>query len=954
MGDPSAFLGGGGETGALMAARDWSQTSLGPIADWPQSLRTATSILLRSTVPMVMLWGEDGVMLYNDAYSAFAGGRHPRLLGSQVREGWPEVAEFNDNVMRVGLAGGTLAYRDQELTLHRHGVPEQVWMDLDYSPVPDESGRPAGVIAIVVETTARVRAERQAGAERERLAQMFEQAPGFMCMLRGPEHRFEFVNAAYMRLVGHRDILGRTVAEALPEAVAQGYLDLLDGVYRSGRAHRADRAKFVMQGEPDAPLVERFVDFVYQPVVDPDGQVAGIFVEGSDVTEQVSGEASRRESEERLRLVIEGAKDHAIFTTDSAGLVTSWLAGAEAIFGWTAEEIVGRPASVLFTPEDRAIGADTHEFATAARHGYANDERWHLRKDGDRVFMNGSVHLLPRDAHGHERGYIKIARDETERRRVDEALREARGLNAPLLESSRDCIVVLDLEGHTQWVSPGGIEGMEVADVEAIIGLSWLRVWTGADHEAARAAVAEARAGGTGQFEGFCATHGGRPKWWDVAISPVPGPDGRPHRLISVARDITARKHAELDLKELNETLEHRVAEELAERTKAEDQLRQAQKMEAVGQLTGGLAHDFNNLLAGISGNLELMQTRIAQGRTGDIDRYLSAAQGASRRAAALTHRLLAFSRRQTLDPKPTDVNRLVAGMEELIRRTVGPAVAIEVVGSSGLWATLVDPPQLENALLNLCINARDAMPDGGRITVETANKWLDDRAAREHDMPAGQYVTLCVTDTGTGMPPDIVARVFDPFFTTKPMGQGTGLGLSMIYGFVRQSGGQVRIYSEVGAGTTVCLYLPRHYGQADEIEALPDLGDAPRAEAGLTVLVVDDEPTVRILIVEVLEELGYVAIEAADSAAGLKILQSDMRIDLLVTDVGLPGGLNGRQMVDAARGHRPHLKVLFITGYAENALLGHGHLEPGMQVMTKPFVMEALASRIDDLIKSG
>ncbi|WP_267428133.1 PAS domain-containing sensor histidine kinase [Methylobacterium sp. GC_Met_2] len=383
----------------------------------------------------------------------------------------------------------------------------------------------------------------------------------------------------------------------------------------------------------------------------------------------------------------------------------------------------------------------------------------------------------------------------------------------------------------------------------------------------------------------------------------------------------------------------------------AEEALRQAQKMEAVGQLTGGLAHDFNNLLAGISGSLELIQTRLAQGRMMDVDRYINAAQGAARRAAALTHRLLAFSRRQTLDPKPTDVNRLVAGLEELIRRTVGPAIAVEVIGAPGLWPALVDPPQLENALLNLCINARDAMPEGGRITIETANAWLDADAARHHDMPPGPYLSLCVADTGTGMPPAIIARVFEPFFTTKPLGQGTGLGLSMIYGFAQQSGGQVRIESEVGRGTNVCLHLPRHGGAVPEEDPRAAPGAPPRAAPGETVLVVDDEPTVRMLVTEVLEDLGYTAIEAADGVAGLKVLRSDVRIDLLVTDVGLPGGMNGRQMAEAGRETRPGLKVLFITGYADATVLGHGQLSPGMQVITKPFVVEVLGARIREMI---
>ncbi len=381
------------------------------------------------------------------------------------------------------------------------------------------------------------------------------------------------------------------------------------------------------------------------------------------------------------------------------------------------------------------------------------------------------------------------------------------------------------------------------------------------------------------------------------------------------------------------------------------EQLRQSQKMEAVGQLTGGLAHDFNNLLTGITGSLELLQTRLGQGRLKDLDRYIAAAQGACRRAAALTHRLLAFSRRQALESRPTDLNRLAAGMEELIRRTMRADIVVELVAAGGLWPTLCDPNQLENALLNLCINARDAMPDGGRLTIETANRWLDQRAARERDMPPGQYVSLSVTDSGTGMPPDVIARAFDPFFTTKPLGQGTGLGLSMIYGFVRQSGGQARIYSEPGQGTTVCLYLPRHLGAVEEAPATEGLLAAPRSERGETVLVVDDEPSVRMLATEVLEELGYQALEAADGPAALRVLQSDRRIDLLVTDLGLPGGLGGRQLAEQGRALRPGLAVLFITGYAENAVTGHGHLEAGTAVLTKPFSVEALAARIREMI---
>lgn len=385
-----------------------------------------------------------------------------------------------------------------------------------------------------------------------------------------------------------------------------------------------------------------------------------------------------------------------------------------------------------------------------------------------------------------------------------------------------------------------------------------------------------------------------------------------------------------------------------------EARLRQAQKMEAVGQLTSGLAHDFNNLLMGISGSLELLKMRLAQGRTIDLDHYIEAAQSSAGRAARLTHRLLAFSRRQTLEPKPIQANRLIAGMEDLVRRTIGPAIHFETKLEEGLWPTLCDPDQLENALLNLCINARDAMPDGGQLTIQTSNTWLDEKAAREHDMQPGQYVTFCIVDTGTGMSSEVQARAFDPFFTTKPSGEGTGLGLSMVYGFVQQSGGEIRIVSEPGAGTTICFYMPRYAGAMREDGEEADQAEVPETTTGHRVMVVDDEETVRSLIAEVLVDFGHSVVEAGDGASGLEVLRSDLDIDLLISDVGLPGGMTGRQMVDAARETRPDLKVLFITGYAEQAIFGDGRLNATTQVLTKPFAIEALATRIEAMMKGS
>ncbi|MEN3366302.1 MAG: hypothetical protein V7606_3576 [Burkholderiales bacterium] len=413
------------------------------------------------------------------------------------------------------------------------------------------------------------------------------------------------------------------------------------------------------------------------------------------------------------------------------------------------------------------------------------------------------------------------------------------------------------------------------------------------------------------------------------------------------------RRGAEEALRQLNETLEQRIAARTAELEIAHDQLRQAQKMEAVGQLTGGIAHDFNNLLAGIVANLEMMQIRINQGRTADLGRYIGSAMSSSDRASALTHRLLAFSRRQALDPKPTEINRLVLSMEELIRRSVGPGVQVNTALADDLWATMCDSHQLENALLNLAINARDAMADGGKLTIETCNTRSEDAPAPDAGTAQKEYVAVSVTDTGTGMTPEVLARAFDPFFTTKPLGQGTGLGLSMVYGFVNQSGGYIRIHSEPGKGTTVRIHMPRHTGTEDIRDAEHDRSAAPRAATTSTVLLVDDEAPIRLLGTEMLGELGYSVLTAEDGPAALRILQSSQRIDLLISDVGLPNGMSGRQLADAARALRPDLKVLFITGYVQVASLEKWKLEPGMELLTKPFKLDAFATKVGIMMDS-
>ncbi|MEB0107963.1 ATP-binding protein [Pseudomonas sp. MH9.3] len=400
------------------------------------------------------------------------------------------------------------------------------------------------------------------------------------------------------------------------------------------------------------------------------------------------------------------------------------------------------------------------------------------------------------------------------------------------------------------------------------------------------------------------------------------------------------------------ETLEQQVEERTAQLRSNEDALRQSQKMEAVGQLTGGIAHDFNNMLTGIIGSLELLRRRIARGKLDDLDSLIDLGVTSANRAAGLTHRLLAFSRRQSLDPKPVEINQLVNSMGELLQRSINESIALDMRLSGPLWTAEADPNQLESALLNLVLNARDAMPGGGRLTVETANRHLDSVfTAAYGTLQPGDYVELSVSDTGCGIPDSVIGRVFDPFFTTKPIGQGTGLGLSMIYGFARQSRGHVTIHSEVGKGTTVSLFLPRFAGEIAAQEATnPTL--LPYANAGETVLIVEDDPAVRVLVSAVLKELGYGFVEAVDAVTAVPIIESEQRIDLMISDVGLPG-MNGRQLAEIGRQIRPGLKVLFITGYAEHAAVRGGFLDPGMQLITKPFTFDLLTAKVREMIQA-
>lgn len=725
-----------------------------------------------------------------------------------------------------------------------------------------------------------------------------------------------------------------------------------------------------------------------------------------DVAERTRAMSERRrvelelkESAERFRTVFENA---------AVGMIeidADWrILGANAaycdIVGIRRDALAEQNCLAFTHEDDIELSQSALRKAAAGRKGERiSFEKRYIRSDGSEVWIRSNLAKI--SGHGPSVRFLKIVEDITQAKRTQHALEEKQQMLETLNRTGAALAAELDTERVVQIVTDAGVEltgaafGAFFYNVVNEEGEA-LRLFTlsGADrgdfekfgHPRATGIFAPTFSGeGVVRSDDVTADprygqnppHNGMPKnhlpvrsYLAVPVTSRSGevigglffghPDvavfneGSERLMVGLAgQAAVALDSARLfqAAQRANQTLEQRVEERTRELEQANEALRQAQKMEAVGQLTGGIAHDFNNLLAGISGSLEVIERRMSQGRTDGIERFLNGAKMSAQRAAALTQRLLAFSRRQTLDPKPTDANRLVLGMEDLIHRTVGPAIKVEVVGAAGLWATMVDQVQLESSLLNLAINARDAMPEGGRLIIETANKWLDERAARERDIPPGQYISICVTDTGTGIPNDIADRIFDPFFTTKPLGQGTGLGLSMIHGFVRQSGGQVRVYSELGQGTTMCLYLPRYMGEAvdEEHHLTSQIQDGG---AGETVLVIDDEPTVRMLVADILEEAGYVALEAEDGPSGLKLIESGRKIALLITDVGLPGGLNGRQVADAARELQPGLKVLFITGFAENAAISGGHLEPGMAVMTKPFVMADLANKITEMIE--
>lgn len=659
--------------------------------------------------------------------------------------------------------------------------------------------------------------------EVELLRSIFEQAPGFTVVLRGPQHVFEMVNTAYLDLVGQRELLGRTVREALPELAHQGFFELLDQVYTTGEAHVGRHARVELRTRPGQPLQTRHVDFVFQPVRQADGQVRGIFVQGYDLTPQVTAEQQAQTSQRRFETLAHTLPLH-VWTARADGAVQWCNDQVLEYLGFDPEQARATDWMEIVHPDDRAHTLAAWQRCVAAGDAYLNEFR--LRRHD-----------------GEYRWHLSRATP----------LRDAQGTIA-------------------QWVGSN-------TDI----------------HEQKASAALQA---------------------------------------------------------DLNNLLARRVDERTAELVRTQEALRHSQQLEAIGSLAGGIAHEFNNLLQVIGGNLQLMaQDLAAAGTQGErLNRALTAVQ----RGADLSRQLLSYGRRQPLQPEVIDLGQLIQGLEDLLRKTLGGGVEVLTVVDPQLWPTMVDAANLESALLNLALNARDAMDGRGRLTIEASNAVLE---ASDHpafsELVPGEYVLIAVSDNGHGMDPEVQARAFEPFFTTKPRGKGSGLGLSMVFGFAKQSGGHVKLYSEVGHGTTLRLYLPRSLVAAPVHAPMRGSdGDAvPVRHTGMRVLVVEDDAAVRDTVVNMLDHLGHEVVSARDASAAMTLVESGLPIDLLFTDVVMPGPLSSTDLAERARRIRPGLRVLFTSGYTEKALLHGGRLDDAVQLLSKPYSREALQRKIDQVL---
>jgi PAS domain S-box-containing protein len=1146
-----------------VADLDWTNTSLGPLDAWSSPLRIAASMVLRSTLAMALLWGEDGIMVYNDAYARAAGLKGETALGRSVYVVWPEVSEFIRDVMHKVMAGAAVSFVDRELTLSRGAGEARAFFNLDFSPVMEESGRPVGVLAVVVETTTRKLLDQSLDHQRQRFVELFEQSPAFVAVLRGPEHRFELTNPGYLQLVGHREVIGKTVAEALPEAAAQGYLALLDQVYQSGKAFEGRKSKILLHPVKGGPASERYLDFVYQPIRDSEGQVSGIFVEGVDVTERVHGSLALRQEEDRSRQILDSAMDFAIIATNLAGKITRWNKGAEKVLGWTEEEMLGQDASRFFTPEDVAAGRIDEEMQDALTRAVGSDERWHVRRSGERFWASGEMTVLRDDA-GEAAGFVKVLRDRTAEHRAGEALREseqrlrraqgAGGVGTFSIDVATDTLdatqeffriyglsytpgrvpadiieklvidadrhlvsstadrknndIKLDVEyrikrasdGKLRWIArraeiernaDGSIARMvgvaqDISDRKATLeaaaesaaqfqtlaqqapnhvwtaradgyidwynervyeytgaspgeldGAAWATAIHPEDEALARARWSASLATGEPyEIEARLRRADGVYRWHLVRALAVRNADGQVVRWIGTDADIHETKRAQAEsardrnriwslsqeimmvcdfngrvtdinpsaLKTLGREPEeiigytlnkflhpddidrtarevgklsegattfafenrwrhrdgsyrllawtavpedgfiHAIARDITRERSTEEALRQSQKLDAIGQLTGGVAHDFNNVLAVISNSVEVLKRLDpADGRR---PRFIEAIASSVARASKLTGQLLAFARRQALQPMIFDAGANTRAVIEMIQSLAGVRIEVELNLSEVPCYINADPSQFDTALVNLAVNARDAMSEQGRLTIDVFDT-AEIPAMPLHPGQQGDFVAISITDTGTGIAPEHLSQIFEPFFTTKAIGVGTGLGLSQVFGFAKQSGGDIRVKSTLGKGSTFTLYLPRAQ-QPSEVSGSATAEASKRIEGSGCILVVEDNPEVAASVRETLEVIGYTTVVMTSAERALAQLRRDAsRFVAVFSDVVMTG-MSGIELASEVGRIYGTLPVVLTSGYSYVLAQEADH---GFTLLPKPYSVEELARVLQSVI---
>jgi PAS domain S-box-containing protein len=917
------FLSGGGGMGALIRAHDWRATPLGSPEGWPFGLKTLVGVMLGSNQPMFIAWGSDRTLLYNDAYSEILARKHPVALGRDFLEVWQEIRPDLLPIVQLAYAGEPVHMDDITLMMERRGYPEETHFSFSYTPVRDESGTIAGFFCPCTETTGQIMAERRLAAETERQRRLFEQAPGFVAILTQPEHTFEFVNQAYRRLFGERDFVGRNARESFPELEGQGFFERLDQVYATGERFVAHHLPIRFLPSPGAVLEERFLDFIYEPVRDDAGQVTGIFCEGHDVTEAHRARTAIDASNARYTSVL-AAMGEGFLVLDEEYRITEINAEGLRLDGRPENELLGKthweafPAS-LGTPVEAAYRrAMTERVPVELTH--------HYQDTGIRYDSWLALRIYPVPG-----GVAAFYRDVSERMCAEEALRRS--------EERLRTAFAISTVGVLFWGED--FELIEVNDAflamtglsrEEALGKTWQELTPEEFHPGSWRAVEQVMTLGeaTPYEKQYFRKDGSR--WWGLFAPRKVG-----NGAVEFVIDINDRKEAEAALRRLNEELESRVSHAVAERERTEAALRQSQKLEAVGQLTGGVAHDFNNLLTIIRSSVEfLRRPNLPEDRR---RRYIDAITGTVDRAARLTGQLLAFARRQALKPEVFDVPERIQAVIDMLRTIVGSRIRIETDAACDPCFVEADVVQFETALVNMAVNARDAMNGEGTLTVYI-NALAEMPSIRGHAGSPGKFVAVSIRDTGSGIPANQLGQIFEPFFTTKEVGKGTGLGLSQVYGFAKQSGGDIAVESELGKGTTFTLYLPKVERNVErDGAARRGLGNGQEEDGrGCRVLVVEDNIEVGRFSTQLLQDLGYETTWAANAAEALKLLDDDAsQFDVVFSDVVMPG-MSGVELGREIRQRYPNLPLVLTSGYSHVLAEDGRH---GFELLHKPYAVE-------------